>query len=332
MQGLVWRLKALDPVASESLKVIAYFDTLINSRANADMLIRGAAALCGCPVGYSLEGRSVCVDASGQSITEQQGQWPSQPFGIDGKAWIQRARPGFVNDELILERLALALGVFWDRTSPVAITRRAMEAVIDGDMPEEKRSEAARLLRLDRDRMYRVHAVPVTTSLPGPTALVQTPFGAIKAGIRPSAAALEEVSPTGVGLARAPRELYYSWETALLALRLTTSRRSVQTADELGSLVVLAGRADDSAQEPTDVTALRLLVEGQPKALPILDAIAEASSLRSVAGQLNLHHSSVQSRAAELSDALAFDIRTPAGRVRLTLALALFRLATNRFD
>lgn len=332
MQGLVWRLTALDPAASESLKVITYFDTLINSRANADMLIRGAAALCGCPVGYSVDGRSVCVDPSGQRITEQQGNWPSQPFGMDGKAWIQRAKPGFVNDELILERLALALGISWDRTSPVAITRRAMETVIDSDMPEEKRSEAARLLHLDRDRLYRIHAVPAATSLPGPTALVQTPAGTIRAVIRPSTAAAEQVTLAGVGLARAPRELDYSWETALLALRLTSPRHQVQTADELGSLTVLAGLASSQDHEPSDVTALKRIVEGQPKALPILEAIAEASSLRSVAGQLTMHHSSVQSRAAELSTGLAFDIRTPAGRVRLTLALSLFRLATNRFD
>ncbi|WP_079582665.1 helix-turn-helix domain-containing protein [Arthrobacter sp. 31Cvi3.1E] len=51
-----------------------------------------------------------------------------------------------------------------------------------------------------------------------------------------------------------------------------------------------------------------------------------------MAGQLNLHHSSVQHRAAEFSTALGFDIRTPQGRVRLTLALALFLLATNNFD
>src|SRR4029453_16818783 len=103
MQGLVWRLKALDPQASESLKVITYFDALVNSRANAEMLIRGAAVLGDCSVGFAMHGRS-------------------KEFGADGRAWIERASPGFVNDELILERLAIALGIFWDRTSPIAAT------------------------------------------------------------------------------------------------------------------------------------------------------------------------------------------------------------------
>jgi hypothetical protein len=40
----------------------------------------------------------------------------------------------------------------------------------------------------------------------------------------------------------------------------------------------------------------------------------------------------MQARATEFSEALGFDVRTPAGRVRLVLALGLRRLATTRFD
>jgi hypothetical protein len=332
MQGLVWRLKALDPEASESLKVITYFDALVNSRANAEMLIHGAAALCGCPVGYAMDGRSVCVDASGGKISGQQGDWPSRPFGVDGKAWIQRPGPAYANDELILERLAIALGIFWDRRSPVAATRRAMDTLLDADASDDKRMEAAQLLHLNRDALYRVHATPGATQGSGPTALLHTPFGAIKAAIRPAGAMVEQHAPAGIGLPKPPRELYLSWETALLALRLTSPRHQIQDAGELGGLVVLAGVATDTTREPPDLTALKRLIEAQPKAYSLLEAIAEAGSLRAVAGQLNLHHSSVQHRAGEFSTALGFDIRTPQGRVRLTLALALFLLATNTFD
>ena len=52
MQGLVWRLKALDPEASESLKVIAYFDALVDGHASAQVLLSGAAVLSGCAAGY----------------------------------------------------------------------------------------------------------------------------------------------------------------------------------------------------------------------------------------------------------------------------------------
>jgi len=332
MQGLAWRLKALDPEASESLKVITYFDALVNSRANAEMLVRGAAALCGCPVGFAVEGRTVCMDASGRKTNSGSSDWPSKPFGIDGRTWIERVGPGYVNDELILERLAIALGIYWDRTSPIAATRRAVETVISSEASLERRLEAAALLHLDRESSYRVHAVPTASPLPGSSAIVQTQVGVVRVAVRPSTAGFEYQGLAGIGLSASPAELDRSWLTAILALRLTSPRRPVQTADELGSLIVFADMASHPTPEPADVTALKSLIEGEPKALPMLEAIAESGSLRAVAGQLNLHHSSVQNRAAEFTSALGFDIRTPAGRVRLTLALTLFLLATNRFD
>lgn len=332
MQGLVWRLKALDPEASESLKVITYFDALVNSRANAEMLIRGAAALCGCPVGFAVEGRTVCVDASGRQTEAHSRDWPSRHFGDDGMAWIERPGPAYVNDELILERLTIALGIFWDRTSPIAATRRAVEAVISSEVSLERRMEAAALLHLDRDTSYRIHAVPAAITLPGSTAVMQTQAGVVRVAVRPSNTGFEYQGLAGIGLSATPSELDRSWLTALLALRLTSPRRPVQTADELGSLIVFADMASHTTLEPADVTALKSLIEGEPKAWPMLEAIAESGSLRAVAGQLNLHHSSVQNRAAEFTAALGFDIRTPAGRVRLTLALTLFQLATNKFD
>ena len=51
MQELVGRLSTLDPAASESLKVIAYFDALVEARAGRLALLRGAARLTGCPAG-----------------------------------------------------------------------------------------------------------------------------------------------------------------------------------------------------------------------------------------------------------------------------------------
>ncbi|WP_461164432.1 hypothetical protein [Arthrobacter sp. R4-81] len=67
----------------------------------------------------------------------------------------------------------------------------------------------------------------------------------------------------------------------------------------------------------------------QPKALALLDSIAENTSLRTVAEEIGLHHSSVLTRAAEYSTALGFDIGTAAGRVRLSLVLTLWRLADH---
>jgi DNA-binding PucR family transcriptional regulator len=128
-----------------------------------------------------------------------------------------------------------------------------------------------------------------------------------------------------------PESLHHSWATALLALRLTSPRHPRQLADELGSLIVFAEAADASAYETPDLTALKRLLDPQPKALALLESIAANTSLRAVADELGLHHSTVQSRAAEYSTALGFDVRTAAGRVRLSLVLTLWRLAGATF-
>jgi hypothetical protein len=336
MQGLVWRLKALDPEASESLKVIAYFDALVDGHASAQVLLTGAAVLSGCAAGYVADGSSVRVDSSGtKTASGDPGSWPGHDFGDGGRVWIERAGQPFANDEMILERVAIALGISLDRTSPVAASRRAVETVIDGAAPLDRRMDAAAMLHLERESSYRVVAVPASVALPGPSSVIYTGVGPVRAAIR----RLSEVQPSdgrpgvrsGVGLAMVPSALDRSWASALFALRLTTAQNPCQLADDLGSLLVFAELADSTRVEPPDLTALNLLLQSQPKALALLESMAAASSLRAVAEDVGLHHSSVQNRAAEYSTALGFDIRTAPGRVRLSLVLTLYRLATTTF-
>jgi hypothetical protein len=343
MQGLVWRLKALDPEASESLKVIAYFDALVDGHASAQVLLSGAAVLSGCPAGYVTDGNSVRVDASGTKTAvvppapgEPDGGWPGHAFGDGGRVWIERSGPAFANDEMILERVAIALGISFDRTSPVAASRRAVETLLDGAAPLDRRMDAAAMLHLDRQTTYRVVAVPVSTDLAGPSAVIYTAIGPVRAAVLRSsdeetmrASNAQPESTAGVGLAMTPESLHRSWATALLALRLTSARHPRQHADDLGSLLVFAEAADASLYETPDFTALKRLLTSQPKAPVLLDSIAANTSLRAVAEDIGLHHSTVQTRAAEYSAALGFDIRTAAGRVRLTLVLTLWRLAAQ---
>ncbi|WP_382308103.1 helix-turn-helix domain-containing protein [Herbiconiux sp. UC225_62] len=64
----------------------------------------------------------------------------------------------------------------------------------------------------------------------------------------------------------------------------------------------------------------------------MLDALAHTDIVRAAAALAGVHHSTMQARAADLAEALGFDPRTPSGRVRLSDALRLHRLATARFD
>ncbi|HEY4266962.1 MAG TPA: helix-turn-helix domain-containing protein, partial [Galbitalea sp.] len=58
------------------------------------------------------------------------------------------------------------------------------------------------------------------------------------------------------------------------------------------------------------------------------EATASSDSLRAAATVAGVHHSTLQAHVIEWNAALGFDLRSPAGRVRLALALRLYRLAT----
>ena len=51
MQDLLGRLTALDPDASETLKVVTYFDALVARSVGVESMVRGAAVLSGATVG-----------------------------------------------------------------------------------------------------------------------------------------------------------------------------------------------------------------------------------------------------------------------------------------
>jgi DNA-binding PucR family transcriptional regulator len=66
-----------------------------------------------------------------------------------------------------------------------------------------------------------------------------------------------------------------------------------------------------------------------PWVLETLVAVAGAASLRAAAAALTLHHSTLQERLTHAEHLLGWPVRTPPGRLRLQLALALRRLHRN---
>lgn len=312
MQELVGRLTALDPEASEGLKVIAYFDALVDGHANAEVLLRGAAVLGGCAAGFVAAGTMLRVDARGiRSPLEAApplGRWPEHAQAGAARAWLEREGDAHANDAMILERLSFALVIMLERSAPQAALRRAVETVLDAAETVEDRQTAVVRLHFDPRAVIVASGDPVTART------------------------------ARVGIAVAPDSLHRSWASALLALRLTSAHHPVNHADELRTVLLLADAADRAADQHPDVAALaRSLETGRAldpagRTLAVLDAVVATDSLRAAAAEVGLHHSTLQSRVTELSNALGYDIRTPSGRTRLALALHLYRLATARFD
>jgi DNA-binding NarL/FixJ family response regulator len=95
-------------------------------------------------------------------------------------------------------------------------------------------------------------------------------------------------------------------------------------AADLGGILVLADAADSRSETAPDAVELERL---DPRSLELLDELGHVDSMRAAAARLGLHHSTVQQQAASLAHALGYDPRTPAGRVRFTLARSLQLLA-----
>ena len=128
-------------------------------------------------------------------------------------------------------------------------------------------------------------------------------------------------------------ELPGSLAAAKIALRFAATEPDpgphVVHADELGGLAVLATAVDPDTEPAPDVVALDRARSSAPWVLPTLIAVAGSPSLRTAATTLVVHHSTLQERLAHGEALLGWPVRDPQGRLRLQLAIALWRLHRN---
>ncbi|GAA3637783.1 PucR family transcriptional regulator [Microbacterium awajiense] len=335
MKELVGRLSALDPEASETLKVIAYFDRLVDGRVSADVMLRGAAVLSGAPIGYRKGS-----DAAGRRFGSQgedlhpgpSDDWAFATTGAGDVVWLEREGPEHANDAMVLERLAIGLSILSTRVDTSAPSRRAVEVLVSGDTSDAERDEAAHRLSLAAHAGVYALAVPVTAPVraPAASAIVTSRFGTVRAVL--SREPVRGTAPCGIGtVARSPADVHASWRSALVALRLAHAGCTVVDAAELGPLLVLAEIEDERAEPHPDVAVVETLAAGH-WTLPLLRALADGESQRSLAARAGVHHSTLGARLQDLPGSLGFDPLTPSGRTRLDVALMLHRLATTRFD
>jgi hypothetical protein len=321
VKDLAVRLAALDADAGAALRVIAYFDSLTESRAGLQAIVRGAAVLAGCPARLADDERRVRVRVTADGSAEPSGTPPDAGWmrtGIGASAVLMLERtgePGPV-EAMILERAAGAARAVLDRTrgrlpaaDPALLDPALVELIIDPAAPSDVRDGTAKRLGLTVGVPTRVVALAS-----GP---VLVPAGA---PLPPGRA--------GVGPAVAPADLPRSWAAARLALRFTAAGtdedpgETVVHHDDLGGLTLLA---DVSAEVP-DVRALDHAAAAAPWLLTTLNAVATTSSLRAAAIRLRLHHSSLQDRVVQAEHLLGWPIREPQGKLRVQLALTLRRL------
>ncbi|MET4159015.1 LysR family transcriptional regulator [Agromyces sp. PvR057] len=330
MQELVGRLTALDPQASDTLKVVSYFDTLVAGGVGLDSLLRGAAVLSGAVAGYAAAngGRTLRLTPDGDHLAATDAaasDWPERRTSDGSRVWLERAGSAHANDAMVLERLALGVAITTARRSNTADA--AVEVVVSAGAPAAERAVAAARLRLDAAGEVRAVVLGADSASPldGPTSIVATSRGLARVVI--AAGALRPRVPAGVragvGVAGPADRLPASFASALIALRLGTAADPVVDAAELGALLLVAEAAERRDEPHPDAVALTSL---DARARSVLDAVADAGSVRAAASHLGMHHSSVQARLDALAATLGYDPRTPAGRTRYALARALAAL------
>ncbi|QCD59757.1 helix-turn-helix domain-containing protein [Streptomyces hawaiiensis] len=274
------------------------------------------------------------------------------------------AAPSVV-DAVLLERAAGALRVVLDRTRgrAPADDPALVETLLDATAPEQARVHAARRLGLDPASPARAVAplngrprVISGVVPPGGPARADAalPFsvlrGTVDAGPGGAPARTEGADPAaeqagtrsgtglpaarlGIGPAVPVLELPRSWAEARTALRFTAEGTAqdpgprVVYADELGGIALLADLVAPGSEPPPDVRALETAAATAPWLPATLHAVASTASLRAAAAGINLHHSTLQDRLTHAEHLLGWPIRTPQGRLRLQLALAMRRLA-----
>lgn len=324
MQELVGRLTALDPEASETLKVIAYFDALIVAGAGVDALLRGAAALSGAVAGAERRGRVVRRTPDGQAAPEP-ATAPRRPERewAEGTVWLEREGKLHANDEMVVERLALAVDLLESRRHPVG----DLEIVLDSNQPITERTAALARLRITPTAQVRVIATrPEKRQPPTPlSTLVPTRYGLLQASLCRTECDPPS-TPAGIGPWVAADHAAQSWEEAVFALLVTAEDRPVMTAEDFGGLMILA-RAYDPEAPHDDVRAVARLDE---RSQHILQILVEAESMRAAATTLGMHHSTLQAKHEWLTAQLGYDPRTIGGRIRYGVAELLRRLTDPR--
>lgn len=331
MQELLGRLGALDPAASQQLRVVACFDELMAGAVGTRGLLSAAAALAGCAVGFRRAGSATqLVGPGGDALPPAP---PSARAYVDGDVtvWFDRATAA-ANDAIIAERLLLALQVRYDDAP--ATSRRDLALLLDETVTDAARSEAAARHGLHPSSRVRVVAAPLFAQWERhpsrPEDVIATPFGPVHVVIvspdEPVAG-----SPLGVGVEVVTDDLPLSFRTAVVALRLSdTATRIPSRADDLGGLAEMLADLPVGARPDRDERAIGEAIATYPWSVATISALLASGSLREAARAAGVHHSTMASRIEHLDAAVGFGATEGMGRTRLALAFLRWRLSTSR--
>jgi PucR C-terminal helix-turn-helix domain len=358
MRELLGRLSELDHGAESLVRVIAYFDTLVDNHVGLETIVRSAAALGGCTAGASDPDQPIFmrVDSVGKrygpDVRYDPGIRVVRQSSTGLEVWLERPDGPMPTDMMVLERFVSSAAIVIERAYGRAPGRDPgqVELLIEGRTSVEVRLRVGRRLCLPTSEPIQVVAVPYAASRESKDAVAateaqpdlpsqwSTQVGRLRAYVVPGCAVAADPNlpyRAGIGPLVGLYDLHASWQGAVTALRLTAAGTDADPGprqlhyNDLGGLAVIAESFDPRASAMHDVEELERVQQLWPWALSTLEGVASHDSLRQAANHLYLHHSTVQQRVTQLESAMDLAIGTVPGRLRLQLALALRRVRKN---
>ncbi len=343
MRELIGLIGAVDDDAAGALRVIAYFDTLVERGASIGDFVRGAAAQAGCAAGFAdpSRGQVIRADAAGRALDPVAPERVSTVEVLDdlgAQVWLERAGPPSVVDAMVLERFAAGVRITLERTRDRDRIGPSLRVLLDEQTGPEQRRAAADRLGINGPATV-LAAAPLAGGPDGPprdAGRLVARIGRVHAIVRPGRDSGDLAGRrVGIGREADPDHLHESWAQALVALRTTSDGAPGEPGDtvvryaDLGGLAVVAEQISAVAAEVADVRALDAVAAAHPWALGTLDAVIRHLTVRKAATELHVHHSTLQERIVHLRRELGFDVDSPIGRQRAALALALRRLRNS---
>ncbi|MDX6471475.1 MAG: hypothetical protein QOK22_291, partial [Gaiellaceae bacterium] len=276
-----------------------------------------------------------------------------------GEVWLERGDSALPLDDLVVERMALAVGVLWRSSRrPSPSTGSLIETVLAAGSSDEERAGALKLLGLVSDRPTEVIAVACrdTDGLTNALARVREQIrerdadkGVFRSAVLGNVGAVLGQRPTdgdcnttlsrllglrlGIACAADDGQIPNAWQQAQTASRFggLLGFGNQVTYDELGSLAALALVPQSNIESNPDVRAVIELASTTRgnATIKTLEKWLTSRSRREAAAALHLHHSSVGYQLSQAEKSLGLDLDEPRGRLRAELAVTLWRMSAR---
>ena len=160
-------LSKLDSHAEQAVKVIDYFDALVQHGATLEACVRATAGLCQCSAGLRDTSASwvISYNQRGTRFVERPSSPSiSHPVLVDdhevGEVWLERDEPVRPLDDFVIERFALAVASVWRvAVRPTRSVASIFEGAVAPGMSARDRERALVLLGISPQRRFHVAAV-----------------------------------------------------------------------------------------------------------------------------------------------------------------------------